>query len=242
MEYSQFRSLIVGSLEKNGLNGLSEQQYELFYAFGEYLLKVNQITNLTAIRNMPDVITKHFIDSLLVSEYIPQNARVLDLGCGAGFPSVPLAIARPDLTVVGLDSTAKKIAFVNEVAQRLGLSHLTAVAGRAEDPHMIELLGKFDAVTSRAVAALPILSELCLPYVRRGGLFLPLKAAKAEEELRDARHGIGFLGGSEPILHSCTLKTDISAEPRCIIEILKLQDAPKGYPRPYAAILKKPLS
>lgn len=242
MDYSQFCSIFAISLERNGLQALSEQQYERFYAFAEYLLKVNQVTNLTAIRNMPDVITKHFVDSLLVSDYIPQNARVLDLGCGAGFPSAPLAIARPDLRIVGLDSTAKKIAFVNEASKLVGLSNLTAISGRAEDAQIMKQLGKFDVVTSRAVAALQILSELCLPYVKLGGIFLPLKAAKAEVELAAARKAITFLGGSEAISHNLSLITDAGEEPRCIFEIKKCMETPKGYPRAYAAILKKPLS
>jgi 16S rRNA (guanine527-N7)-methyltransferase len=241
MDYSQFRSLLTLSFEKNRLKDLSEQQIQQFYAFGEYLLEVNQVTNLTAIRNMPDVITKHFVDSLLVAELIPQNARVLDLGCGAGFPSVPLAIARRDLSIVALDSTAKKIAFVNDAAKRIGLSNLTAVSGRAEDPKVIKELGSFDVVTSRAVAALQILAELCLPYVKLGGAFLPLKAAKADEELLSARNAIAFLGGSEPVSHYTVLVTDTAEEPRCIFEIQKSKTTPKGYPRAYAAILKKPL-
>ena len=241
MEYSQFCSLFEAALEENGLKPLDSKQIELFWRFGEHLLKVNQITNLTAIRNMPDVITKHFADSLLVAKHVPQGARVLDLGCGAGFPSVPLAIARPDLTVFALDSTAKKIAFVNDAASSLGLNNLTAISGRAEDAAVMKRLGLFDVVTSRAVAALPVLSELCLPYVRIGGKFLPLKAAKADEELSLARRAIAFLGGAEPISWPCTLKTDAGEEPRCIIEVTKAKECPKGYPRAYAAILKKPL-
>ena len=241
MEYSQFYSLFETAFEKNGLKPLTDEQVKLFFDFGEYLLKVNQITNLTAIRKMPDVIAKHFVDSLLVVDHIPQNARVLDLGCGAGFPSVPLAIARPDLSIVALDSTAKKIAFVNDAVARLGLDNVTAVSGRAEDAAIMKRLGLFDVVTSRAVAALPILSELCLPYTRVGGKFLPLKAAKADEELSAAKKAIAFLGGAAPKAYPCVLVTDVGEEPRCIIDVSKVKECPKGYPRAYAAILKKPL-
>lgn len=241
MDYSQFYGFFSSSIEKNGLKQLSNEQVESFYKFSDFLLTVNQTTNLTAIRNETDVITKHFVDSLLAADYIPQCATVLDLGCGAGFPSIPLAIARPDLTLVALDSTSKKIAFVNEAVNRLDLANLKAISGRAEDPVIMRRLGKFDVVTSRAVATLSILSELCLPYVRVGGKFLPLKASKAEEEVSMARKGILFLGGSEPVLHNRELVTDLAPEPRCIIEVDKLKETPKGYPRAYAAVLKKPL-
>ena len=241
MERSQFVSEMQDALAKNKLTPLPEVRLETFYAFASHLLEVNQITNLTAIRNFSDVITKHFVDSLLVEPFISQGARVLDLGCGAGFPSLPLAIVRPDLSIVALDSTAKKIAFVNEATSLLGLSNLKAISGRAEDAKILAALGKFDVVTSRAVAALPILSELCLPYAKLGGRFLPLKASKADEEVSAARKGIVFLGGSEPIMHACTLRTQQGEEPRCIIEVTKQKETPKGYPRAYAAILKKPL-
>lgn len=241
MEYAAFKELFALSLQKNGLPPLSEEQINCFYTFGEHLLEVNRTTNLTAIRNMPDVVAKHFVDSLLVSQYIPKGATVLDLGCGAGFPSIPLAIARPDLSVAALDSTAKKISFVNESAKLLNLSNLFAIVGRAEDPVFAKELGRFDVVTSRAVARLNILSELCMPYVRVGGTFLPLKAAKAEEELFEAKRAISFLGGDDPVTHSHVLLTDVAKEPRCVIEITKKREIPKGYPRAYAAILKKPL-
>lgn len=241
MERSQFLAEMQEALAKNCLQPLTTAQTEAFYVFAEHLLTVNQTTNLTAIRNMPDVITKHFVDSLLVEPYIPQGARVLDLGCGAGFPSLPLAIVRPDLHIVALDSTAKKIAFVHETAELLKLSNLTAISGRAEDAKTLASLGKFDVVTSRAVAALPILTELCLPYLKIGGKFLPLKAAKAEEELLSAKHAISFLGGTPAVSHHRSLLTNQGEEPRCIIEVGKQKEVPQGYPRAYAAILKKPL-
>ncbi|MBQ8213876.1 MAG: 16S rRNA (guanine(527)-N(7))-methyltransferase RsmG [Clostridia bacterium] len=241
MDYTAFKEFFALSLQKNGLPLLLDAQNDLFYAFAGHLLEVNRTTNLTAIRNMPDVITKHFVDSLLVSQYIPKGASVLDLGCGAGFPSIPLAIARPDLFVTALDSTSKKIAFVNGSVKLLNLSNLSAVAGRAEDPVLAKRLGLFDVVTSRAVARLNILSELCMPYVRVDGTFLPLKAAKAEEELFEAKRAISFLGGDAAKVHPYTLITDAAEEPRCVIEIRKKREVPKGYPRAYAAILKKPL-
>ena len=119
MEYSEFRALFEDSLAKNGLPSAFSAYSEQFYAFSGHLLEVNQVTNLTAIRNLPDTVSKHLIDSLLAAEYLPNGAKVLDLGCGPGFPSIPLAIARPDLQLIALDSTSKKIAFVKEAAEKL---------------------------------------------------------------------------------------------------------------------------
>ncbi len=242
MEYTEFYPLFTFALAQNGIPSLKDTQIEQFYRFGVHLLKVNQITNLTAIRTMPEVITKHFIDSLLAAPYIPQGARVLDLGCGAGFPSVPLAIARPDLRIVALDSTAKKIAFVKESATLLELSNLSAISGRAEDAALRRVLGKFDIVTSRAVARLNVLCELCLPYVAIGGKLVALKASKGEEELTEAQNAIKTLGGSPAEAHLLSLAlADSTKEPRCIICAAKRKETPAIYPRTYAAILKKPL-
>lgn len=242
MEYSEFRELFEASCAQNRLPQAFSACSEPFYAFSGHLLEVNQVTNLTAIRNLPDTITKHLVDSLLAAEYLPTGAIVLDIGCGPGFPSIPLAIARPDLKIVALDSTAKKIAFVKEATQKLSLSNLTAIAGRAEDAAISKQIGKVDAVVSRAVAKMSVLSELCLPYLKINGIFVALKAAKADEELAEAQNAIKKLGGGEALMHHKQLiLSDGSAEPRCLIEIPKIKATPTGFPRAYAAILKKPL-
>lgn len=242
MVFSEFKALFCASMQKNGVSAYDEATIERFHSFVEYLMEVNAITNLTAVRNVPDVICKHLVDSVFVVDLIPPSARVLDLGCGPGFPSLPLAIVRPDLQIVALDSTAKKIAFVQEAAARIGLSNLFAIAGRAEDREISTQIGTFDVVVSRAVAKMSILSELCLPYVRIGGALVAMKAAKAEEELAEARKGIAILGGGEPVLHKRDLlMADGSTESRCLIEVPKIKGTPATYPRSYAMISKKPL-
>ena len=205
-------------------------------------MSVNQVTNLTAIRDIPGIITKHYIDSLLASEYIPSKAKVLDLGCGPGFPSIPLAITRPDLIITALDSTQKKINFVHSSAELLHLSNLKPISERAENHELLKELGKFDIVISRAVAKLNVLCELCLPYVKVEGSLLAMKAAKSDEELNGAKNAIETLGGTSTVVHSKKLTTtNLQQEERTIIAIKKGKETPSIYPRPYAIIKKKEL-
>lgn len=242
MELREFQELMRDAVRKNGLAPLPVPTEEAFWAFAMHLLRVNEHVNLTAIRNVPDVITKHFVDSLLVSAYLPEGARVLDLGCGPGFPSLPLAIARPDLRIVALDSTDKKIRFLFDTVALLHLPNVEAVTGRAEDAAVRRRLGTFDAVVSRAVARLNLLCELCLPYVREGGHFLAMKGAKGEEELQEAANAIGLLGGRVLAAEEKSLVLlDGSSEPRVLIDVQKVKKTPPQYPRAYAAMLKKPL-
>ena len=213
-----------------------------FYRFTEHLLEINAHTNLTAIREPIGIIDKHYIDSLLAMDLLPKGARMLDLGCGPGFPSIPLAIMRPDLEITALDSTSKKIDFVQKNAEILQLSNLNTVSGRAEDAKLRKELGKFDIVVSRAVARLNILCELCLPYLKVGGSLIALKGIKFEEELNEATNAIKVLGGKTINVEQKTLTTtEDQAETRGIIVIKLQKEPPIQYPRAYAAILKKPL-
>ena len=242
MQYTEFEQLFLQSCQNNGVTPPTSKQIELFYQFTDHLLTVNQITNLTAIREIPDVIAKHYVDSLLASPYIPKNARVLDIGCGPGFPSIPLAITRPDLNITALDSTQKKINFVNDAKEKLSLQNLTAISNRAEDHDFMKKIGSFDVVVSRAVARLNILCELALPYVQVDGFLLAMKAAKADEELASAQKAIKILGGSDATICKATLTPPQSeAEERALIIIQKSAPTPAIYPRPFATIKKKEL-
>ena len=242
MEFSEFKRLFLASMEQNGLQAPTEDAILKLHTFSEYLLEINTSMNLTAIRNIPDVICKHLVDSLMVSPLIPAGAKVLDLGCGPGFPSMPLAICRPDLRITALDSTAKKIGFVSDAAKKCGLDNITPVSGRAEDAVLRKKLGEFDYVVSRAVARMNILCELCLPYLKKDGVLLAMKGAKADEEFAEAKRAIQTLGGNDGELISQKLiLPDSLEEARAILKVVKTGTTPKGYPRAYAAILKKPL-
>ena len=172
MDLLEFRSIFTQALAQNNLQSLTDTQIEHFYHFTNYLLEINAHTNLTAIRDIPSIIYKHYVDSLMVSHLLPQGARVLDIGCGPGFPSIPLAITRPDLKIIALDSTSKKIDFVSGAIQLLKLQNISGYAGRAEEIATRSKLQKFDFVVSRAVARLNILCELSLPYLKNGGTYL----------------------------------------------------------------------
>lgn len=230
-----FKNIFNRLIMENGLPAADAEKFEKLY---NLLLKGNDVLNLTALTSVEDVIVRHFADCLRVAGFMPDNGRVIDVGCGGGFPSLPLAIARPDIEIFALDATEKKICFVRECAKILGLSNLNAVCGRAEILAHSDLRQSFDIAVSRAVARLNILAELCIPFVRPGGGFIAMKGAAAAEEVDEAQQGISELGGQLVSWDNFEL-SDGSARNNLIIA--KMTDTPQKYPRSYARIKKNPL-
>ena len=162
---------------------LSDEMINQFFVYKKLLLDWNEKINLTAITEETEVLIKHFIDSLTIEKYIPQNARIIDVGTGAGFPGIPLKIVRPDIEVVLLDSLNKRINFLNEVIKECRLKNITTIHGRAEEiANKPEYREKFDISTARAVANISTLSELCTPFLKVGGIFVCMKADAKEEK------------------------------------------------------------
>jgi len=239
----QFDTTFDAVFAANDLNLYADaQKKQAFRALCEHILEVNKVHNLTAIRDVPGVITKHFADSLTIARYIPVNATVIDVGTGGGFPTLPLAIARPDLKITAIDSTAKKIAHVQNTAHMFGLDGVKAIACRAEELAQTKARESYDVATARAVSELRILCELTLPFVKMGGTLIAMKGASGKKELEDASNAITKLGGSLIKQEHFTLKDqDGNQEERYLFLIKKTAATPNNFPRQYAQILKKPL-
>lgn len=205
---------------------LTDEQIDKFERFADLLDEYNQKFNLTAITDRDEVVIKHFIDSLLGAEFIPQGAKVADVGAGAGFPSVPLKIYRNDIDVTLIDSLNKRVGFLNIVKENLSFNNFSPVHLRAEDAGKSSMRETFDVVVARAVAPLAVLAEYCLPLVRTGGVFLAYKAVADETD--SASTAIKLLGGKQKSIHHFTLP---DGSERTIIEITKVAPTPSKYPR-----------
>ena len=227
----------ITGLKEKGIE-LTEHQLNQFNRYYELLIEWNERMNLTAITNKKEVYLKHFYDSITVGfDFELNDQSICDVGAGAGFPSIPLKIVYPNLSITIVDSLDKRITFLNYLINELGLEDVQAVHARAED-YVKDHRESFDIVTARAVARLNILDELCLPLVKLNGYFITLKGLKATEELTEAKKGIEILGGKVRNEVSFTLQND---EHRCNIFIEKVKETPKKYPRNFGQIKKKPL-
>ena len=250
MNKETFLQKLTVAIEQNLKFSLTDAQKEQMFVLSERLIEVNQVMNLTAITDEDGIILRHIIDSLLISDYIEPNSTIIDVGCGAGFPSLPLAIARPDLKITSLDSTEKRIRYVDETAKMLGLENVNAVAARAEDfAKLPQYREAFDYATARAVAALPVLCELTIPFIKVGGKLVAMKAKGAHEEFETSRSAIRQLAGAQSLesttLHDSMLEGKIGdemiSENRSIIVMPKKSHTPKQFPRKFAQIKKTPL-
>ncbi len=224
---------------------LNNTQLEQFDKYYEILIEKNKVMNLTAITEREDVILKHFIDSIALAGYYDfsnKNIKVIDVGTGAGFPGIPLKIAFPDIDLTLYDSLNKRINFLNEVINTIGLDKNTCVAlhGRAEEGgRNKDMREKYDLVVSRAVANMVVLSEYCIPFVRQGGYFIPYKTGKVDEELESAKKAISILGGKIENTKKIVLPdSDIG---RSFVFIKKIKPTPKTYPRKAGTANKQPL-
>lgn len=231
--------LLKSDAEKLGLS-IDDGKITQFQKLAELLVEQNKTMNLTAITDPDGIAVKHFADSIsvLTATEFAENARVLDVGTGAGFPGIPLLIMRPDLDLTMLDSTAKKLKYVANTVEELGLSANVLHTRAEEAGQSKEYRETFDIVCSRAVAALNVLCEYCLPFVKVGGYFVAMKAAKAQEEIDGAKAAIKLLGGK--IVEEKSFNLSDGGE-RNIIIIKKISHVPPKYPRVSAQIAKKPL-
>ncbi len=213
----------IKSVSNEALASNAVEKFERYYAL---LVEWNERFNLTAITEKNDVFVKHFLDSISAAPLIPQNARVLDIGAGAGFPSLPLKIARDDLSVTCVDSVNKKVTFLGTVIDELGLKNARAIHSRAED---LPKTG-YDSVVSRAVASLNVLCEYCLPFVKIGGALIAYKSEKTDEELAAATNAIKILGGKVKEIRD--VSDFVGGETtRKLIVIEKIAPTPPKYPR-----------
>lgn len=231
------------ALAKQGVE-LNETQKEQFATYFHELVETNKVMNLTSITEEDQVYLKHFYDSIVLGfvddKLLHEELTLCDVGSGAGFPSLPLKIINPKLHVTIVDSLNKRIKFLDSLVEELGLDSVSLVHGRAEEvgknPQFRE---SFDVVTARAVAAMNVLTEFCLPLVKIDGQFVAMKSEKAPEELKTAQYAIETLGGEIKCQESVELPNDAGI--RNFIFVKKIAKTPKKYPRKPGTPAKKPL-
>lgn len=221
---------------------LDKNQLDQFIKYYEILVEWNSFMNLTTITEFDEVILKHFLDSISIVKGVDFSKMhtVIDVGTGAGFPGIPLKIVYPHLRITLLDSLNKRIKFLNEVILSLNLEEIKTIHGRAEDyAKQLEYRESYDLCVSRAVANLSSLTEYCLPYVRKGGLFVPYKSGTAVQEVKDANKAIRVIGGDiKEIIHFQLLDTDME---RSLVIIEKKKNTPGQYPRKAGLPVKEPI-
>ena len=219
---------------------ITDQQKKCFEIYAKMLVEWNEKMNLTAITKEDEIAVKHFIDSISILKYIDIKAdsSVIDIGTGAGFPGIPLKIMYPDIKLTLLDSLNKRLIFISEVCKATNINANIVHARAEEYARKAGYRESFDYVVSRAVANLPSLCEYCIPYVKKGGMFISMKGAEAEKEILISGNAINILGGNLENVHQFTLPDDSQ---RSIIAISKISATPEKYPRRGVKISKEPL-
>lgn len=219
---------------------LAEEMQQQFQDYMNLLLEWNEKINLTAITEEDEIILKHFVDSLTISKYIKEGNSIVDVGTGAGFPGIPVKIARKNVKVTLVDSLNKRILFLNEVIEKLGLENIETLHFRAEEfGQNKKYRESFDIATSRAVANLSTLVEYLLPLVKVGGICICMKGSEIKEELENSKKAIQILGGEIQEIEEFYLpETDIK---RTIVIVKKISSTPKKYPRKPGTPVKEPI-
>ena len=242
--YEEGLKIFYKGLEELGIE-LSEKQIDQFIKYYEMLVEKNKVMNLTAITEFNEVIVKHFIDSLAFVKVVDKDdlsngISIIDIGTGAGFPGIPLKIAFPNINITLLDSLNKRINFLKEVSDELGVEGIDFIHGRSEDfgrnPQFRE---KFDICVSRAVANLATLSEFCVPFVKVGGSFISYKAGDCGEEVKESMKAVEKMGGK--IINQLEYMVPTSDLNRVLLFIEKEKATPKSFPRKAGTPAKEPI-
>ena len=239
MDFEEFKEKLITSVDALGIT-LSEMQLKQFYTYMNLLIDWNKKINLTAIVEPNEIILKHFVDSLTILKYISDGTKIIDVGTGAGFPGIPLKIAKPSIEIVLLDSLQKRINFLEEVIKQLNIEKIKTIHSRVEDFGKDQKYReKFDMATSRAVANLSTLSEYLLPLVKVGGKVISMKGSFIGEELANSKNALNILGGKIEKIEKLNLpNSDMN---RNILIINKIKNTPNKYPRKAGEPSKKPL-
>lgn len=243
---TQYQEQIIKQLNSAGIS-ISQEAAGKLFSYYKMLVEKNESVNLTAITEFDDVVIKHFCDSLLVlnenvsrETFLKNGVKIIDVGTGAGFPGIPLKIVLPGARVTLLDSLSKRVDFLNEAVNALREKDISAIHARAEDAaHNRQLRESFDICVSRAVADLSVLAEYCLPFVKKGGVFIAYKSRDCDEEISAAKKAIEEMGGRIEEIKTATLPhTDIE---RKFVIIRKRSGTPDKYPRRAGTPVKKPI-